>query len=137
VRFRAKFGLLGWCWVGLASFVVVLWISGLRSRALGGLAIGCVLLASERVLVQRFIYWDVDDDGLRERRLWKKKEVAWRNVRHVGAWNPKQPASDYLAIDFTRSAPAPGRSRIIANPEDRAAFIAALRRFAPQAAFDV
>jgi hypothetical protein len=87
--------------------------------------------------MQIFIYWDVDDDGLRERRLWKTKEVAWRNVRHVGAWNPSQPASDYLAIDFARPAPTPGRSRIIAHPEDRTAFIAALRRFAPQAVFDV
>ena len=135
MRFRAKFGALGWCWVGLACLALVLWFSGLRSGTLGWLVICYALMALQRVLMQIFVYWDVDDDGLRERCLRNTREVAWREVQHVGGW-PK-PWSDSLAIDFARPAPLSDRGSIIANPEDREEFISTLRRFAPQAAFDV
>jgi hypothetical protein len=137
MRFRAKFGALGWCWAGLAGFVLVLWSSGLRTGGFGGFSVLIVLLAIQRVLLHAFVYWDVLSDGLRERRLWNTREVAWREVQHVGGWRPSQPSSDSLAIDFARPAPLSDRGSIIANPEDREEFIAALRRFAPQAAFDV
>lgn len=137
MRFRAKFGALSWCWVGLACFVLVLWASGLRARPLGGLIASIVLLALVQVIAHIFIFWDVDADGLRERRLWKTRTVAWRQVHHVGSWNPRQPASDYLSIEFTRAEPSASRGRVIAHPEDRDKFIATLRRFAPDAIFDV
>ncbi len=137
MRFRAKFGALGWCWVGLACFVVVLLCSGLRAGGFGDFAVLIVLFAMQRVLLHAFTYWDVLSDCLRERRLWNTREVAWREVQHVGGWRPSQPSSDSLAIDFARPAPLSDRGSIIAHPEDRSAFIAALRKFAPQAAFDV
>ena len=89
------------------------------------------------VLTKLFVYWDVNSGCLRERRLWNTKEVAWQEVTHVGAWNPKQPASDTLAIHYARSTPMSDRGDVIAAPEDRQQFIAALRRFAPHATFDV
>jgi hypothetical protein len=137
MRFRAKFGALGWCWVSIACFVLVLWFSGLHSRKIDFLAVIFVILASLRVLNQILIYWDLNSDSLREHRLWNKKEVAWVEVTHVGSWHPKQPSSDYLAIDYFSSAPLSHQGRIVACPEDRAGFLAALRKFAPQAVFDV
>jgi hypothetical protein len=101
------------------------------------LAVIFVILASQRVFSQVFIYWDLDSDFLRERRLWNKREVAWKEVTHVGSWHPKQPSSDYLAVYYARPEPMSDRGSIIANPEDRAQFVAALRRYAPQAKFDV
>lgn len=94
-------------------------------------------MATARTLSQAFIYWDVDPEGLRERRLLSTRSIPWQEVVHVGSWRPNQPASDYLEIDYARPAPISDRGTVIANPEDRSGFISALRRFAPQANFDV
>jgi hypothetical protein len=94
-------------------------------------------MASVRALSQAFIYWDVDPEGLRERRLWGTKSVPWQEVVHVGSWHPNHPASDYLEIDYARPAPIYDRGSVIANPDDRSGFLSALRRFATQANFEV
>lgn len=94
-------------------------------------------MALLRGLNQGFIYWEIDNDGLRERRLWHSKQVPWQDVVHVGSWHPNQPSSDYLEIDYARPAPMSDRGSVIANPEDRSGFLAALHRFAPNADFEV
>lgn len=138
MRFRAKFGMLGWTSIAMACFVIVLRLSpGHHNEALRIMVPFWIFNAAIIVLTKVFVYWDVNSGCLRERRLWNTKEVAWQEVTHVGAWNPKQPASDTLAIHYARSTPMSDRGDVIADPEDRQQFIAALRRFAPHATFDV
>jgi len=100
-------------------------------------AVVWVFLGSIEALSRFLTYWDLGSFGLHERRLWNTREVPWQEVTHVGAWNPERPSSDFLAIDYARPAPISDRGSVIANPEDRQQFIDALRRFAPQASFDV
>jgi hypothetical protein len=137
MRFRAKFGALGWCWVGMACLLAALWLSGLRSGIASMLAVYFVAMASQRALFQAFIYWEIAPEGLRERRLWNTKAISWREIVHVGSWHPNQVSSDYLEIDYARPAPLSDRGSVIANPEDRSGFLAALRRFATHADFEV
>lgn len=139
MRFRAKFGLLGWVYVAFASFVIVLILSPRQHH--GDQRFFAVLptlvLAVLRILSQIFIYWEINSDGLRVRRFWDEKTIPWQEVTRVGAWNPKHASSDVLAIDYFRSAPMSDQGSVIANPEDRQQFLANLRRYAPQAVFDV
>jgi len=93
----------------------------------------CALL---RVLSQFFYYWELDADCLCVRYFWYKKEVAWEEVTHVGGLN-QQPSSGLLEVDYARPAPMSDRGHILASPEDRDRFIRTLRKFAPQATFEV
>lgn len=134
MRFRRKFGALGWCTVGLACLEVVLWLSGLRSETLTFLALSSVLIALRQSVSYLWTYWDFDDEDLCERRLWRKRKVAWREVTHISQWAQN---SNYLIVDHTQLEPMSDRGTIVANPEDRAGFLRTLHRFAPQARFDV
>jgi len=101
------------------------------------LALCFVSMAVQRALFQAFIYWEVNPSHLRERRLWNTKEIPWKDVVHIGCWHLNEPSSDYLEIDYARPAPLSDRGSVIANPEDRSGFLAALHRFATQANVDV
>jgi len=138
MRFRAKFGLLGWAYVGSALFVLVLRLSrGHHNEVLTTLAVFLPVFAALKILAQIFVYWDLDSAGLHERRLWGEKKIPWREVTRVSAWNPEQTSSDFLAVHYARSAPMSDRGSVIANPDDRKQFLADLRRYAPLAVFDV
>jgi hypothetical protein len=132
VRFRAKFGWVDWVWIVTASVVTVAWVIGRRSSTLFLFVFG--LNALIRIVSQVFVYWDVDSSSLREHRLWSTKEVAWQEVARVGLWTPK---STVLEIEYARDAPLSDRGTVIANPGDREQFLAAIHRFAPQAAFEL
>jgi hypothetical protein len=137
MRFRAKFGALGWAYVATASFAGLLSLSpGPHEKRLLLAAVFCVL-ALQRILNHSFTYWDVDAKGVRERRFWREKSVAWQEVDRVSAWNRRQPWSDFLAIHYARSSPSHDSGSIVANPKDREGFLADLRKHAPQALFEV
>ena len=86
--------------------------------------------------VPAFTYWDLEGAGLREHRpFWKTKTIPWSEVTYIGPW--ESASSKRIAIEYERKAPFPDRGRIIATPARRQAFIAALRRFAPQAEFEI
>jgi len=136
MRFRAKFGLLGWVYVGSALLVLVLRLSrGHHNEVLTTLAVFLPVFAAFKILAQIFIYWDLDSAGLHERRLWGEKRIPWQEVTRVSAWN-ERPSSDFLAVHYARSAPMSDQGSVIANP-DRDHFLADLRRYAPLAVFDV
>lgn len=138
MRFRAKFDLLSWAYVALALFVLALTLSpGHHNEVMRFFVVSWTILAALKILSQIFIYWDVNSACLREQRPWNEKKIPWEEVTRVSAWNPKQPSSDVLAIDYVRPAPMSDRGSIIVNPEDRQQFLANLRRSAPQATFDV
>jgi hypothetical protein len=134
MRFRTKFGALGYCWVGLACLWTLLWLCGPHQNRAGLFTFTSALIASLQILNHTFIYWELQADSLRERRLWRAKEVAWQEITHVGPWANN---SEYLIVDHVRAAPLSARGSIIANPEDRSAFLDALHRYAPQATFDL
>lgn len=134
MRFRPKFGLQGWSWVALGCLSTLLLARAHSNRLLWSV---WPILALQFIFGKVFIYWEVDASGLHERRFWRRKEIAWDEITHVGSWIPSQPGSDYVAVDYGRPAPMSDRGSVIANPADRAEFIAALRRFAPQADFEV
>ena len=134
MRFCPKFGVLDWCTVGLALIVSVLWLRGLHSLTMGFEVLAFPLLALQRIFNHLFIYWDVNSDSLRERRFWHTKQILWQEVVRVGAWTQ---SPNYVTVDYCGHGALPNhRETIVANPEDRTQFIAALRRFAPQADFE-
>jgi hypothetical protein len=138
MRFRAKFGLLGWAYVGSALLVLVLRLGrGHHNDVLATLAVFLPVFAAFKILAQIVVYWDLDSVGLHERRLWGERQIPWQEVTRVSAWNPERPSSDFLAVHYARSAPMSDRGSVIANPDDRDQFLADLRRYAPLAVFDV
>jgi hypothetical protein len=78
----------------------------------------------------------MDSSGLRQHRLWHKKEISWEDVTHVGGFNGR-PMAAMLEVDYARAAQMSDRGRILPNPDDRQGFIKELRKFAPQADFEV
>ena len=99
MRFRAKFGALGYCWVGLACLWTVLLLFGPHRDRTVLFTFTSASAALLRILNHRFIYWDVQDDRLRERRLWRAKEIAWQEITHVKPWTNNL---DYLVVDHVR-----------------------------------
>jgi hypothetical protein len=139
MRFRTKFGAQGWCLVSVAILYACFAYFGYHlQRSVWGFAAGVwVWLALLRILSQIFCYWEADSESFREHNFWVKKEIPWEEVTRIGSFNPKQPSSSFLAVDYARGAPMSERGHIVANPADREQFIAVLHRFAPQATFEV
>jgi len=140
MRFRQRFGWQGWVLVSVAILYSCMWSTRGNSSTgnfLGILAASFILQALLRVLNHVFYYWDVNADGLRQRNFWSEKTIPWEEVSWVGSAIPKQPSSVFLRVDYARPAPMSERGYIRANPEDREQFIRAVRRFAPQATFEV
>jgi hypothetical protein len=137
MRFRAKFGLLGWIWTLMACFYAYNSLFRSRPSIVGGAVICMFLMVLLQILSRLFVYWDLDEVSLRVQSFWTKKEIAWAEVTHVGGLVPDKPSSAYLRVDYARPAPMSEQGHILANPEDRVKFIATLRRFAPQATFEV
>jgi hypothetical protein len=138
MRFRAKFGALGWIFVSLACASIFILIVGVghKSAQHRYLAVVYMLLASQMVLYHFFTYWEMDSSSLRVHYFWTTKEIAWAEVTYVGGANGR-PSSAFLDVYYARSAPMSERGHLLANPNDRRAFIEELRKFAPQAEFEV
>jgi hypothetical protein len=139
MRFRAKFGALGWCWIGLACSWVIVAVFKHNHSGSGIHGVTAALCATPgllQVLTRLSTYWDLDSSGLHRHRLWHKREIAWEDVTHVGGFNGR-PSASMLEVDYARAAPMSDRGRILANPDDRRGFIGELRKFAPQAEFEV
>jgi hypothetical protein len=84
------------------------------------------------ILSHFFTYWELDSTCLRERKLWMKKEIAWQDVTSVRRFGF---SSDKVMICYGRVPENCGY--ILANPSNRDGFIVTLRRFVPEAHFDV
>ena len=134
MRFRKKFGALGYAWAGSACLFAALWLSPNRKPELVPFVIYFGLMALVQIVSYFFIYWEIESDHLRERRLLTTREVSWAELKSVSPWGK---STEYLALDYSRPAPMSDRGSIIANPEDRSAFIDAIRRYAPQASVEV
>jgi hypothetical protein len=139
MRFRSKFGLLGWVFLVLGCIYAYLRHAGWSSAAgLYGISAACWALAGATlVLNSRFVYWELDSACIREHWFWKKREVPWEGVTRVCCSHPKAPKSGYLEVDYVRPAPTSSRGQIRANPTNRQEFLDELRRLATNAEFDL
>ncbi|MGA9673003.1 MAG: hypothetical protein WBQ94_27635 [Terracidiphilus sp.] len=149
MRFREKSGPLGWvyvllmCLYGCDFICSIFWhqpstssiILAFRGLAAAGWA-GVVL---RLFLNRRYGYWDLDSDGLHKRRLESKKDVTiqWDKVIAVRNLFPSMIWDETLSVYYESPASKLGFSHITAVPENRNDLIAALRKFAPQAKFNV
>lgn len=138
MRFRAKFDLLDCCYLALALMALVLRFSPgyHRGTLTPWLVTVCVALTLLRLVPRRLVYWEIAADGLRERRLWRERTVAWSDIVSVSPWPEGNSASRQVAVGFGQTAPLSGRGQMIANPGDLDGFLRELRTHAPQARFD-
>lgn len=78
-----------------------------------------------------FIYSEMDADCLRLHKFWKKKEIAWHEVRSVHRFG----FTDSLTISYGHQIDDYGR--VTVTPENREQFISILRQYAAQVEIDV
>jgi hypothetical protein len=139
MRFRAKFGLIDSLWLAVGATYLLILVS--RAGHLRPSFIFCAIAflpqALLRLLGLIFVYWEIDSDGLHERRLWRMRSIPWAEVASVTFWPDEQKVSSSFAIRYERPAPLSDRGSIIANPSDRDTFLQELQRHAPGASFDV
>jgi hypothetical protein len=139
MRFRAKFGILDWARLALGSFVVLLYATGSHhaTRMLGAYAVVWTVIITVHLLLRAFIFWDVFAVGLHERRLWSSRTILWNQISSVEPWPDNRSGRSSIAIDFSSPAPLSTSGRVVANPGRLDEFLAALRRYAPQASISV
>lgn len=147
MRFRAKFGLFGWFWVGMAFCQMFFWLDSAHRSFIGpGLnAVIFSLFAIAQLLKRYFIYWELDSEGIHEHRYWHKRDVAWGLVTDVVNSMPGIPWEKTLTVWFYRSASksryrSASKSRqgaLMINPIHRKQLIQALHEFAPKATIKI
>jgi hypothetical protein len=83
------------------------------------------------VLAYYFTCWEMDATCFRERRLWRKKEIAWPEVRSIGKLG-------YFAgtVSVRYGHTIEDYGTIYADPTNHDSFVETLHRFASQATFD-
>jgi hypothetical protein len=135
MKFRREFGIAGWCWVSLACFELILCFTSRHPGSTWGLACGWTLMAILSALKHVFIYWELDNGCLRQHKFWKVTEIPLQRVTRVDCYTFGF-ASSSVKVTYS-SASSAERDFILASPAVRGEFVDALRRFAPQAAFDL
>jgi hypothetical protein len=139
MRFRAKFGILDCAWLALGSFVVLLYATGPHhaTRTLRAYVVVWTAIIAVHLLLRAFIFWDVAADGLHVRRLWSSRTIPWNQIISVEPWPDVRSVRGSIAIDFSSPAPLSTSGRVVAHPGRLDEFLAALRRYAPQASISV
>jgi hypothetical protein len=139
MRFRAKFALIDWAGLTLAAFAWLLFFS--EPHRVDAPLLWYVTLmnvfAGSRVVLYMFVYWETTIEGLRERRLWSTRTIPWPEITAIGPWPDRHPNRGFLAIEYTRPAPLSDRGTLVANPENREAFLGEIRRHAPQVRLEI
>jgi hypothetical protein len=142
MKFRAGFGSVGYSIVFAGLWVLISFVRSNHSIDLlawfaGGLFILAALIGALRF---QFIYWELSPECLQEHRFGRVREVSWNEVTRVASIPPSKPSSKSFVVEFCHNrevTPYTGRDHIMANPGDRDGFVTELRRFAPQADFEV
>lgn len=137
MRFRAKFGLLGCCYLAMPLILLILLLSRRHHATMFGpwfVAIWTAI-ALLRMLSHIRVYWEIIPEGLHERRFWTERTIPWNEIHSAGPWPDGKPMHGNLAIDFVRPAPLSSQGRVIASPDRLDDFLQELRRHAPQVHF--
>ena len=130
----------GWSSLGFACVYAALWLIDRRpGRMVAVVAVVFLISALLQAISRRWFYWDIDSTGLHQRHLWSKKEigVAWDKVIIVRNFIPGLRWDGTVSVYYERPMSRNGFSYIVATPERRKEFIATIRRFAPQAKFEI
>lgn len=134
LRFRARTSPLPWL---LAGFLCVYAFDVLEKESFySSLFINCFAALILSILLNTlsafFTYWEMDAFCFRQRRLWKVKEIAWRDVTRVGRVGFSNRS---VMINYGRVPEDCGY--ILVTPGKRSELIDALRKYVPQAEFDI
>ena len=115
----------------LASIGSLQTILGIFSHSWWNICSGMayLLMACSFWIIPQVFYCEVSTSCLRQQELWRKKEIAWQEVRLIGNFG----FTDSLAIYFGHQIEDYGY--IIVNAQDREQFISAMRQYAPKAEF--
>ena len=143
MRFRQKFPIAQIVTAGIWIVLSGLWlhkphaIAGIRSAyALTGFA--WLFVLSMALACYFFIWWDIADDGITERRLWRTKFIPWDEVYRIGIWRPlNKTIGNTLEIEYARTGPMSDRGSLILLPTKRQSFLNAFRTHAPRAVIEV
>jgi hypothetical protein len=81
---------------------------------------------------RRFYYWEMSPQCLLIRKLWKRRQIPWDEVTRVG-WRGNMSGTFSIGIGHQIE----DYDRLYIEPSDQAGFIAALRKFAPHANFEL
>lgn len=126
-----------WAWIGFGVCYFILGIHASMTKKSYYVAMDFsqgvmfLLLPLFNRVISVFIYSEMDADCLRLHKFWKKKEIAWYEVRSVHRFG----FTDSLTISFGHQIDDYGR--IIVTPENREQFISILRQYAPQAEINI
>jgi hypothetical protein len=150
MRFRSKFAWLQLAqavlWAGLGFAWFVKHSHAAIGQAYFGLGILQTALAIYCLASYFFTWWEIDEAGLIQHRLWSARTILWNEITRVGPWQPGKKPRYKWAVDKTRYSyrflavdymgPASDHGELVIQPADRDALVRALRTHAPQAEFD-
>jgi hypothetical protein len=91
-----------------------------------------LLAALAAVLVRQSYYWELSPQCLLLHKLWKRKQIPWNEVTSVG-WLRRMSGTFRINIGHQIE----DYDRLYIEPSNQAAFIVALREFAPHADFEL
>ncbi len=125
------------CGINLATGIDRLFIHGHSQGVFLNWSIGLANLLTAALALLAFYsqyttYWEMDAEGLHQRRLWMNTHVRWQDVtRGINLWS-----SPYaFRVASARRGSGARTSRILVSPDEHDAFLDALRGFAPQVEF--
>ena len=140
MRFRKSFGYIGGFWLFYLCTQAFFWFV---DRHPSYWTIICCIPVAIMVLFQALsrylIYWDIDSDGLHQRKWRSKKEftIAWDKVLCVRNMIPGMTWDGTVAVYYDCPESKLGFKYLVTTPEKRKKFIAALREYAPNATFKI
>jgi hypothetical protein len=132
MKFRAKLGIHHLVWAVLGLFCLVRMCLHRHSDLMDQFFL---LLALLWVLPPLTSWWKTSPEGLQQKISWRSRFIPWQEITRVSNW--PGPGGEGFLIDFARPAPMSNRGGIHATPADREGFLAELKRYAPDAEFDL
>ncbi len=91
-----------------------------------------VLGCAAAIITYRSIYWESSPRCLLLRKLWQRKEIPWKEITRVG-WLGNTSGTFSISVGHRIE----DYDRIYIEPSDQAGFIAALRKYASEASFEL
>lgn len=138
MRFRPRLGISNWqVFCALSAWTLCLFIQLVRpgnpKRLLVLLSAGFILIfLGAGALPVYSVYWDLTPDCIVMRKLWRKREIPWTEVTRVG-WLGNFSGTFSISVGHRIE----DYDRLYIEPRDRTRFIAAFRKFAPHATFEL
>lgn len=138
MKFRPKFGLIGWIFAFNALLFDLSWFITGHETIFGKIdAVTMTALTIFQAQRTRLTYWRVDNGFLYEQRFWKSRIVPCGQIQRVSAQTWKRSKPRFIAIDWFQGGTIEKAGRLYADPANPPQFIRALQQFVPENAFDI